>query len=104
MSENQKESWSCVKTDLPVGAFCVGERLARQPEVALLESKARQQLGSLRLELVEVALLHRHRGQEHGPVRQLGACGGREPSACKQRGGAAINRVRRSENCLAFII
>lgn len=77
MSENQKESRSCVTTDLPVGAFCVGERLARQPEVALLKSKARQQLGSLRLVLVEVALLHRDGGQEHGPVRQLGACGGK---------------------------
>lgn len=60
-------------THLPAGAFCVGQRLAGEPEVALFKSKARQQLGPLGLVLVEVALLHRHRGQEHGPGWQLRA-------------------------------
>lgn len=67
---------SSVTTHLPVWALGVGQRLAGQPEVALLESEAGQQLGPLGLVLVEEALLHRDRGQEHGPVRHLPACRG----------------------------
>lgn len=93
-------------THLPVGAFRVGERLARQPEVALFKSKARQQLGSLGLVLVEVALLHGDRGQEHGPVWQLGACRGRRRGrsavSTSTAGGAATNPVCCLDNCFVL--
>lgn len=91
-------------THLPVGAFRVGERLARQPEVALFKSKARQQLGPLGLVLVEVALLHRDRGQEHGPVWQLGACRGRRRGrrSAVSTLTAAINPVCCLDNCFVL--
>lgn len=48
--------WHESNTNLPVGALGVGQRLTSQPEVTLLKSEAGQELWSLCLELVEVAL------------------------------------------------
>ena len=46
------------KTNLPVRCFGVGQRLARQPEVAFLEGEAGEQLGSLCLVFVEEPLFN----------------------------------------------
>lgn len=47
-------------TNLPIRGLGIGQGLASQPEVAFLEGKAGQQLGSLCFVFVEVSLLHRH--------------------------------------------
>lgn len=62
---------SSVNTNLPVGAFGIGQRLTGQPEVAFLKSKAGQQLCSLCLEFVQVALFDCYRRLNHGPLGKL---------------------------------
>ena len=61
---------------LPVGRLGVGQGLAGQPEVALLEGEAGQELRALCLVFVQVPLLHGDRGQELGPQGPLGHWGG----------------------------
>lgn len=61
-------------TNLPVRCFGVGQRLARQPEVAFLEGKAGEQLGSLCLVFVEEPLFNGDRGHEDSPLWHLRHC------------------------------
>lgn len=81
-----------VDTNLPVRAFGIGQRLTRQPEVAFLKSKAGQQLRSLRLEFVEVALFDRGRGQEHRPLWKLRHCRGKN-----------VDRKKKDELCVFHV-
>lgn len=68
-------SLKSVSTNLPVRGLGIGQRLTSQPEVTLLKSKAGQELWSLGLEFVEVALFDCDRWHKHCPLWKLGRCG-----------------------------